>query len=252
MKYRLAIRCLNMYIEKAGATMITIRNSDERGHFDFGWLDTRHSFSFGDYQDPAHDRFHALRVLNEDRVQPGRGFGTHGHRDMEIFTWVLSGTLAHKDSSGRSGLLGPGDAQRMSAGTGIAHSEFNGSQTEPVHFLQIWLLPEQVGLKPDYEQKAFPPAERRNQLRLLASRGGRDGSVHWSQDAALYGALLDAGAGVERPLGPGRAAWVQVASGSVEVNGHRLGAGDGAALEGESLLRLRAVDSAEVLVFDLA
>jgi redox-sensitive bicupin YhaK (pirin superfamily) len=232
--------------------MITIRPAAERGHFDFGWLNTYHTFSFGDYRDPAHDQFRALRVINEDRVQPGQGFGTHGHRDMEILTWVLSGGLAHKDNSPREGTLVPGDAQRMTAGRGITHSEFNASATDPVHFLQIWLLPERAGLKPDYEQRPFPEAERRNQLKLIASRGGEHDSVHWNVDARLYATLLDAGTTVALPLASGRAAWVQVASGRVEVNGHPLGAGDGAALEGEDQVALRALEAAEVLVFDLA
>jgi redox-sensitive bicupin YhaK (pirin superfamily) len=232
--------------------MITLRPATERGHFDFGWLDTMHSFSFGDYRDPAHDRFHALRVLNEDRVQPGQGFGTHGHRDMEILTWVLEGSLAHKDSSGQVGTLVPGDAQRMTAGRGITHSEFNASALEPVHFLQIWLLPEEEGLEPAYEQLSFPEGERRNQLRLVASRGGEKGSVHWNQDARLYATLLDPGAAVALALAPERAAWIQVGHGSVEVNGTRLGAGDGAAVEGESRVALKALEGSEVLVFDLA
>jgi redox-sensitive bicupin YhaK (pirin superfamily) len=242
-----------MYIEIArGGAMITIRKREERGHFDFGWLDTRHSFSFGDYRDPAHDRFRALRVLNEDRVQPGQGFGTHGHKDMEILTWVLSGTLAHEDSSGNVGTLEPGDAQRMTAGSGIRHSEFNGSQSEVVHFLQIWILPETSGLAPDYRQTRFPAAERHNRLRLIASRGRQDGSLAWNQDVALHATLLDPGAAVELPLAPGRAGWVQVASGSVEVQGVLLQAGDAAALEQEPMVRIHAITAAELLVFDLA
>ena len=232
--------------------MITLRPASQRGQFDFGWLDTRHTFSFGQYQDPAHERFRALRVLNEDRVQPGQGFGTHGHRDMEILTWVLGGSLAHKDNMGQAGTLAPGDAQRMTAGRGITHSEFNASDTDLVHFLQIWLLPESQGLTPGYEQRRFPEGERRNLLRLIASRGGAEGSVHWNQDARLYASLLNAGARVELPLGPGRGAWVQVASGSVTLNGTPLGAGDGAAVEGESALAIQALEAAEVLVFDLA
>jgi redox-sensitive bicupin YhaK (pirin superfamily) len=232
--------------------MITIRPALERGHFDFGWLDTFHSFSFGDYHDPDHMGFRALRVINEDRVQPGQGFGTHGHRDMEIFTWILSGALAHKDSSGRTGTLAPGDAQRMSAGSGITHSEFNASTTDPVHLLQIWLLPERRGLAPDYEQRHFPEGDRRNQLRLVASRGAQEGSLHWNQDARLFAALLDAGVTVDLPLAPGRAAWIQVGRGNLEVNGVSLGAGDGAAVELESLVRLRALEETEALVFDLA
>ena len=231
--------------------MLTMRPAAERGHFDFGWLDTCHTFSFGEYRDPAHDQFRALRVLNEDRVQPGQGFGTHGHRDMEILTWVLEGALAHKDNMGQAGTLRPGDAQRMTAGTGITHSEFNASDTEPVHFLQIWVLPERRGLTPEYEQRHFPAGERRNRLRLVASRDGEAGSVRWRQDARLHATLLDPEASVALPLAPGRAAWVQVGHGRVEVNGVALAAGDGASLEGEALVTLKALTGAEVLVFDL-
>jgi len=232
--------------------MITHRPAQARGHFNFGWLDTWHSFSFGNYQDPAHEQFRALRVLNDDTVEPGQGFGAHGHRDMEIVTWVLSGALAHQDSTGNEGLLVPGEAQRMSAGSGIRHSEFNGSQTEPVHFLQIWLHPERNGLPPAYEQKAFPAAERHNRLALITSRGARAGSLHWNQDADLWTAQLDPDRMVELPLRPGRAAWVQVATGRAEVNGLPLAAGDGAALTEEAAVTIRAIEQAEVLVFDLA
>jgi len=233
--------------------MITVRPSDARGHFDFGWLDTRHSFSFGSYYDAAHDQFGTLRVLNEDRVQPGQGFGTHGHRDMEILTWILSGALEHQDSMGNHGVIRPGEAQRMSAGTGIRHSEFNASSEEPVHFLQIWVLPEQQNLKPGYEQKQFSEAERRNRLRLIASPDGHDGSVSWHQDARLYDGLLAAGAAVKLELSPRHSAWVQVATGSIRLNqGCELVAGDGAAISEESLLNLEAIEGSEVLVFDLA
>ncbi|BDU76169.1 pirin family protein [Mesoterricola sediminis] len=232
--------------------MITLRPSNERGHFDFGWLDTRHSFAFGQYQDPAHLSFHALRVLNEDVVQPGQGFGTHGHRDMEILTWVLEGALAHRDSTGNEGVLRPGDAQRMSAGSGIRHSEYNASASERVHFLQIWLFPEREGLTPGYEQRAFPEEGRRNRWALLASPDGAEGSLAWRTDARLHVADLEAGRQVALDLAPGRAAWVQVARGRVEVNGVGLGAGDGAALEGESSVRIHAATGAEVLLFDLA
>ena len=232
--------------------MITLRPADERGHFDFGWLDTRHSFSFGNYQDPHHDHFRSLRVLNEDRVQPGQGFGTHGHRDMEILTWVLSGALAHEDSHGNRGTLVPGDAQRMTAGTGIRHSEFNASATEMVHFLQIWVLPEREGLKPGYGQKHFPLAGRSGRFALIASRDGRQESLAWNQDVDLHAATLDTGAGLALPLRPGRAAWVQVARGALEVNRMRLAAGDGAALTEEADVTLRALEPSEVLVFDLA
>lgn len=232
--------------------MITIRPAKARGHFDMGWLDTWHSFSFGEYRDPAHDHFRALRVINEDTIRPGEGFGTHGHRDMEILTWVLSGTLAHADSAGNRGTLVHGDAQRMSAGHGIRHSEFNGSGEEPVHLLQIWVLPERAGLEPGYEQKHFPPEQRLNRLALLASRGGRDGSLAWNQDVDLAAAVLEAGRDLEHPLAPGRAAWIQVASGRLEVEGTVLGPGDGAAIEGVDRLRILARETAEFLLFDLA
>ncbi|BDU72099.1 pirin family protein [Mesoterricola silvestris] len=233
--------------------MITLRPAKERGHFNFGWLDTSHSFSFGDYQDPAHEQFRALRVLNEDRVEPGQGFGTHGHRDMEILTWVLSGALAHEDSTGGRHALPPGTAQRMTAGRGIRHSEFNGSDTEPVHFLQIWVLPERAGLAPGYEEKAFPLEDRRSRLTLLASRGGREGSLHWNQDVDLWTAVLEPGTERSLALRPGRAAWVQVASGAVDLDGVALAAGDGAAVTGETGLRLLGGEAGgEVMVFDLA
>jgi len=230
--------------------MITLRPARERGHFDFGWLDTRHTFSFGNYQDPRHDSFRSLRVINEDRVRPAQGFGTHGHRDMEILTWVMSGALAHEDSAGNRGVLRPGDAQRMTAGRGIRHSEFNDSSTEPVHFLQIWVIPEREGLEPSYQQTHFP--DRTNRFALIASRDGRDGSLPWHQDVDLRAALLEDGTALELPLRPGRAAWVQVAAGTLEVNGVTLEAGDGAALTDEAVVTLKARGASEVLVFDLA
>jgi redox-sensitive bicupin YhaK (pirin superfamily) len=234
--------------------VIAIRRSAERGHFDHGWLDTRHTFSFADYQDPAHMGFRALRVINEDRVQPGQGFGTHGHRDMEILSYVLSGVLAHRDSSGGGGELRPGEVQRMSAGTGIRHSEFNGSAAETVHFLQIWLLPDRAGHEPSYEQRTFPAAERNGRLRLVASPDGAEGSTVIHQDARVFVALLGVGHALEHPLAPGRHAWVQVARGAVEVNGQRLAAGDGAALSDEPRVRIAGAGEgeAELLVFDLA
>jgi redox-sensitive bicupin YhaK (pirin superfamily) len=234
--------------------MITIRKAGERGHFDHGWLDTSHTFSFAGYQDPEHMGFRSLRVINEDRVQPGEGFDTHGHRDMEILSYVLSGVLAHRDSSGGGGELRPGEVQRMSAGTGIRHSEFNGSAKEPVHFLQIWLLPDRPGHRPTYEQKAFPAEERRGRLRLVASPDGAEGSTTIHQDARVYAALLADGQEAELPLAAGRSAWVQVARGEVEVNGRRLAHGDGAAISGEPRLALtgRGAEEAELLVFDLA
>jgi len=232
--------------------MITLRPSDARGHFDFGWLDTHHTFSFGDYFEPDHERFRALRVLNEDRVQPGKGFGTHGHRDMEILTWVLSGALEHRDSLGTHGVIRPGEAQVMSAGTGIRHSEFNASATEPVHFLQIWFLPERPGLTPRYDQVAFPEASLRNRWSLIASPEGAEGSVRIFQDVKVLASRLDAGRTLEATLVPDRSGFLQVAAGSVTLNGLAMRAGDGARIEGESSLSLTADSPAEILFFDLA
>ncbi|HTF35381.1 MAG TPA: pirin family protein [Myxococcota bacterium] len=232
--------------------MITVRRSSERGHAEHGWLDSRHTFSFADYYDPAHMGFRSLRVINEDRVQPGRGFGVHSHENMEIVSYVLEGALQHRDSMGHGEVLRPGEVQRMSAGTGVTHSEFNASQNEIVHFLQIWILPERPGLAPSYEQKAFPPEARRNELILAASRDGRLGSVSIHQDANLYLARLDAGSRVEFEIPPSRAAWVQVVRGSVALRDEKLAAGDGAALAGEKSVPLTAAEDAEVLVFDLA
>ena len=232
--------------------MITTRPAATRGHFDFGWLDTCHTFSFGDYHDPAHTQFRALRVLNEDRVQAGQGFGTHGHRDMEILTWVLAGALEHQDSLGTRGVIRPGEAQVMSAGTGIRHSEFNASDQEPVHFLQIWLLPERVGLAPRYEQVAFPEADFQNQLRLIASPDGAEGSVKVFQDVRVRVARLEAGHRVEAQLSPTRFGFLQVARGQILLNGQTLQSGDSARIEGESLLILSADTASEVLLFDLA
>ena len=232
--------------------MITVRRSGDRGHFDHGWLDTRHTFSFADYRDPAHMGFRSLRVINEDRVQPGQGFGKHPHRDMEIVSYVVSGALAHEDSMGNGSAIRPGEVQRMSAGTGVVHGEFNHSRTEPVHFLQIWILPASQGLPPGYEQKRFPDEEKRGRLRLVASPDGAGGSVTVHQDARLYAALLAPGQAVTHPLAQGRHAWVQVIRGEVEASGERLAAGDGAAVSGEPSLSLRGVQDAEVLVFDLA
>lgn len=228
-----------------------LRRHDERGLADHGWLRSFHTFSFADYQDPRHMGFHALRVINDDRVQPGRGFGRHPHRDMEIVSYVLEGALEHKDSMGNSSVIRPGDVQRMSAGTGVLHSEFNPSPTEAVHFLQIWIHPSRRGLPPSYEQKRFAPEEKRGRLRLVASSDGREGSVRIHQDAALHAALLDGDEQVEHRLAPGRVAWVHVATGEVELNGTRLVEGDAAALDGGDL-RLGGGRAAEVLVFDLA
>ncbi len=232
--------------------MITRRPAHERGHANFGWLDSYHTFSFGEYHDPRHMGFRALRVINEDRLREGKGFGTHGHRDMEIVSYVLGGQLEHKDSLGNGSVLVPGEVQRMTAGTGVLHSEFNPSSTEPVHFLQIWILPERPGLAPGYEQKSFPPAERPGRLRLVADRHGTDGAVTVHQDVRLYAGLLEAGTRVHQPIAAGRHAWVQVARGAVSVNGERLAPGDGAALSDVTTIDLGAEVDAEVLVFDLA
>ena len=232
--------------------MIRVRKASERGHFDRGWLDTYHTFSFSRYYDPRHMGFRALRVINEDRVQSGQGFGTHPHEDMEIVTYVLSGALAHKDSLGTGSAIRPGELQRMTAGTGITHSEFNPSQTEPVHLYQIWLLPEREGLDPSYDQKAFSEEERHNRLRLVASPDGGDGSLSIRQDARLYLATLDEGHEVSKDIPPGRHAWVQVLRGKVILNGQAISAGDGAAVSEESALAIRAESPSEVLLFDLA
>jgi len=233
--------------------MITLRKADSRGHFDHGWLDTRHTFSFADYHDPEHMGFRGLRVVNEDRVRPGEGFGRHGHRDMEILSWVLAGALAHEDSTGGAGVLRPGEVQRMSAGTGVTHSEFNGSRQEPVHFLQIWIVPDRPGHRPSYEQKAVPEAERRGRLRLIASPDGAEGSTTIHRDARVYAALLREGEAAEHALLPGRHGWIQVARGEVAVNGQLLSAGDGAAISDEARVTLagRGVEVADVLLFDL-
>jgi redox-sensitive bicupin YhaK (pirin superfamily) len=234
--------------------MVIIRPAGERGHAEHGWLDSRHTFSFADYYDPRHMGFRALRVINEDRVAPGQGFGRHAHRDMEIVTYVLDGALEHKDSLGTGSVIRPGDVQRMSAGTGVAHSEFNASKSEPVHFLQIWLLPRERGLPPGYEQKTFPPGERQGRLRVVASPDGREGSVTIHSDATVYGTLLSDGQSVVLPLPPGRHAWVHVARGRARVADQALGAGDAAALSEEAAVKLEGLDggeSAEILVFDL-
>src|SRR5213593_2782593 len=218
--------------------MITIRKSEERGHFDLGWLDTYHTFSFDRYHDPAHMHFRSLRVINEDRVQPGQGFPTHSHRDMEIITYILQGALEHRDSMGNGSVIRPGDVQRMSAGTGVTHSEFNASKTEPVHLLQIWMFPERKGMKPSYEQKMFSEADKRSRLRLVASPDGRDGSVTIHQDNEMYATVLRKGETVRHELKPERHAWVQVARGSVKLNGQELAEGDGAAISEEKAIEL--------------
>jgi redox-sensitive bicupin YhaK (pirin superfamily) len=232
--------------------MIRVRRSAERGHFDHGWLDTYHTFSFGGYHDPRFLGFRALRVINEDRFGPGQGFGMHGHRDMEIVTCVLEGALEHRDSLGSGGVLGPGELQRMTAGTGIRHSEFNASESEPLHLYQIWLVPGAEGLAPSYEQKAFPEVERRNRLRLVASPTGDDGSLTIRQDARLYLASLDAGRQATTELAPYRYAWLQVLRGAVTLDGHALLAGDGAALSHEAAVKVAASEPSEVMLFDLA
>jgi len=232
--------------------MIQIRRAAERGHTQWGWLDSRHTFSFGDYYDPEHAGFRALRVINDDRVKPGAGFGTHGHRDMEILSYVLEGALAHKDSSGGGGVIRAGEIQFMRAGTGVTHSEYNDSKSEPVHFLQIWIVPDSRGLKPAYGQRAFDRDAARRSLVLLASRDGREGSLEVSQDLDLWVTLLEAGERRSLTLRPGRHAWVHVARGSASVNGTRLEEGDGAAVSGEDGVTVAGDPQAEVLVFDLA
>ncbi|MCC6323104.1 MAG: pirin family protein [Phycisphaerales bacterium] len=234
--------------------MIRIRRSDERGHFDFGWLKTYHTFSFGQYHDPKHLHFRSLRVINEDWVAPGQGFDPHPHRDMEIITYIVEGALKHGDDSGKGNaqVIRPGEVQRMSAGTGIVHSEHNASATEPVHLLQIWIIPDQRGHAPGYDQKAFPPADRHNRLRLVASPDGSDGSLKINQDARMYAAKLDEGASLTHAIGEGRGAWVQVVDGEVTVNGQVLHAGDAAAVEKEPAITLAASRAAELIVFDLS
>jgi quercetin 2,3-dioxygenase len=233
--------------------VLTLRRAADRGHFDHGWLDTFHTFSFGGYQDPAQMGFRALRVINEDRVAPGEGFGTHPHRDMEIITWVLDGTLAHRDSTGAGGLLRHGDLQWMSAGTGVTHSEMNGSDREPVHFLQIWILPDRAGHEPAYGQQAIPLDGLRGTMRLIASPDGGGGSLTIHQDARVFATILQGGEAVRHPLAPGRHAWVQVARGAATVNGTALTAGDGVALSKEPEVAISAeAGEAELLVFDLA
>src|ERR1051325_4830712 len=232
--------------------MIKIRKAEQRGHFDFGWLDTYHTFSFGDYYDPSHMAFRSLRVINEDVVQAGRGFPTHGHRDMEIITYILNGALQHRDSMGSGSIIRRGDAQRMSAGTGVTHSESNPSKDEPVHLLQIWILPERTGQQPEYEEKKFSDEEKHNKLKLIVSPNAADGSVLIHQDAKIYASILDAGQTVTHEIANGRHAWLQIAGGAVELNGTPLKHGDGAALSEESELRIVSSEPSEVLLFDLA
>ncbi|MEM6732554.1 MAG: pirin family protein [Myxococcota bacterium] len=232
--------------------MVEIRRSNERGKANFGWLDSRHTFSFGNYYDPKHMGFRALRVINEDKVVPGAGFGAHPHKDMEIVTYVLDGAIAHKDSTGGQSVLRRGEVQRMTAGTGVVHSEFNDSSEEPLHFLQIWIQPDRGGLEPGYEQKGFDDQEKRGALRVLVSPDGENGSLRIHQDARLFGTLLAEGDELEHELSTDRHYWVHVATGEVEANGEALKAGDAIALSNESRLTLRGVADADVLVFDLA
>jgi redox-sensitive bicupin YhaK (pirin superfamily) len=231
--------------------MITLRPSHDRGHTTLSWLESAHTFSFNNYVDPRHMGFRQLRVINDDWVKPGVGFGTHSHRDMEIITYVLEGALEHRDSTGNGSVIRPGDVQRMSAGTGISHSEFNHSPTRPVHFLQIWILPARQGREPGYEQRSFTPAELRGQWRLIAARDGRDAAVVVHQDVDVLAAQLEPGEQVTYRLQPGRHAWVQLARGSVSLNDVSLKEGDGAAVSEVATLDIRAVDRSEVLLFDL-
>jgi quercetin 2,3-dioxygenase len=238
--------------------MITLRRSQDRGYADHGWLKSFHSFSFADYFDPAHMGVSNLRVINEDRIAPGTGFGTHGHRDMEIVSYVLEGELAHRDSMGNgepgaanAGVIRPGDVQRMSAGTGVRHSEFNHAPDRTTHFLQIWILPDRSGLAPGYEQKHFEPGSKRGTLRLVASADGAEGSVTIHADARLYAGLFDGAEKLERPIDPARPHYVHLVRGRLSVNGRRIAGGDALTLEGESMLTLADGEGAEVLVFDL-
>jgi redox-sensitive bicupin YhaK (pirin superfamily) len=231
--------------------MLTVRKADDRGHADHGWLDSRHTFSFAEYHDPAHMGFRSLRVINEDRVAPGQGFGRHSHRDMEILSYVLDGGLEHQDSMGTGAVIQPGDVQRMSAGSGVTHSEYNASKRDPVHFLQIWLMPNQRGIKPSYEQKTFTQADKVGKLRRVASPDGQDGSVTIHADATVYAGLFDRDQGTELSLAPGRHAWVHVVRGRAQVNGTTLSAGDAVALSDERTVRIQGIDASELLVFDL-
>jgi quercetin 2,3-dioxygenase len=232
--------------------MMTIRPAQERGHAAHGWLDSHHTFSFADYYDPKHMGFQSLRVINDDRVAPAQGFGTHPHRDMEIISYVLEGALEHRDSMGTGSVIRPGDVQRMSAGTGVLHSEFNASKAEAVHFLQIWVIPAERGISPSYEQKTFSRNEKAGRLRLIVSPDGRDGSVTIHADALLYAGNFSLGQSAELALASGRYAWVHVARGAIRLNGQDMNAGDGAALSKEAAVRVEGIDDAEVLVFDLA
>jgi redox-sensitive bicupin YhaK (pirin superfamily) len=232
--------------------MITVRRAAERGHFNFGWLNTYHTFSFGDYFDPRNMGFRSLRVINEDWVEAGRGFPTHPHRDMEIITYILEGALEHRDSMGTGSVIRPGEVQRMSAGTGVTHSERNPSKEEEVHLLQIWIMPDKRNYQPSYEQKAYTDEEKRGRLRLIASPDGQEDSVTIHQDARVYSSLLEPGQELAHTLAPNRHAWVQVARGAVEINGQQLGQGDGAAVSDEESLMIKGTEASEILLFDLA
>jgi redox-sensitive bicupin YhaK (pirin superfamily) len=232
--------------------MITLRPADQRMHTQIGWLDSRHTFSFAEHYDPRFMGFRALRVINEDRVAPGQGFGTHPHRDMEILSYVLEGALAHRDSMGTGSVITPGDVQRMTAGTGVLHSEFNASDASVTHFLQIWILPDRARLEPSYEQRRFEPAARKGRLTLIASRDGREGSCVIHQDVDLYSGILEPGDRVSQALGPERFGWAQVACGGGRLNGHHVSAGDGASLVSESSFEFEADSPTDVLLFDLA
>ncbi len=232
--------------------MQTIRPSGERGRANFGWLDSRHSFSFGQYFDRAHLGFGPLRVINEDKVAPGAGFGTHGHANMEILSIVLDGALEHKDSTGNAEVIRPGDVQRMSAGTGVQHSEYNASNEEPVHFLQIWIIPEEEGIAPSYEQKTIPAGDRQGKLKLLGSRDARDGSIRIHRDVDLYGSVLSDGDSLFHVIGPKRGVWLQMIKGAVRANGEVIVAGDGLALIREPDIKIEAIEDAEFLLFDMA
>ena len=231
--------------------MLTVRRSADRGHINHGWLNARHSFSFADYHDPRHMGFRVLRVINEDVISPGQGFGTHPHRDMEILTYVIEGALEHKDNLGNGSVIRPGDVQWMSAGTGVQHSEFNPSPKDPTHLLQIWILPDRKGRRPDYAEKHFPAEERRSRLCLVASGDGTAGSLRWGQDVRLFVSLLAAGERVSMDLRPGRHAWVQLVRGSLDINGQTLDEGDGASASNEAQLEIKAAQDSEFLVFDL-
>ncbi len=231
--------------------MLTIRKSEERGHANHGWLDTYHTFSFANYYDPDFVQFGPLRVINQDRVEPGRGFGTHGHRDMEIISYVLEGSLEHKDSMGNGSAIGPGDVQVMSAGLGITHSEFNGSATDPLHFLQMWIMPRENGTEPRYEEKHFPLSDRQNQFRLLVSPDGDRESLTINQDAWFYAARAQAGSEFEHTVPAGHKAWVHVAQGEIKLNGETLASGDGAAIESEESLKIESLQESEVILWEV-